>query len=62
MRWLAIDGILHTDTDTFIGLGSGLITPAAAIETGALRVEGDPAAAQRCAELFGLSDTQGPKR
>ncbi|OMC16968.1 winged helix-turn-helix transcriptional regulator [Mycobacterium sp. SP-6446] len=56
------DVVLHTDTQTFIGLGTGRITPAEAIEAGALRVDGDPGAAQRCAELFGLSDTQGPKR
>jgi DNA-binding HxlR family transcriptional regulator len=54
--------VLHTDTQTFVGLGSGQITPAQAIEAGTLRVEGDSAAAQRCAELFGLLDTDGLPR
>ncbi|MEB3980402.1 winged helix-turn-helix transcriptional regulator [Mycobacterium sp. 663a-19] len=54
--------VMHTDTQTFAGLGSGRITPAAAIEAGTLTLEGDPAAARRCAELFGLSDGQPSQR
>jgi DNA-binding HxlR family transcriptional regulator len=55
--------VLRTDTQTFVGLGSGQIRPAEAIEADALRIDGDSTAVQRCAELFGLLDADGlPRR
>jgi DNA-binding HxlR family transcriptional regulator/putative sterol carrier protein len=49
------DLVITTDHETLAGLGRGAITPLQAIEEGRLSVEGDPAAAERCAELFGAA-------
>jgi len=54
--------IVHADATTFVRIGAGLLTPFDALVSGALRIEGDAAAAQRCTRLLGLStpvlDTQ----
>lgn len=47
------DLVIRTDSETFAELGSGRLSPADAIEAGRLIAEGDPAAGQRCAALFG---------
>jgi len=46
--------VVSTDQETFAALGRGAISPSEALTTDALSVEGDPAAAERCAQLFGL--------
>jgi putative sterol carrier protein len=46
--------VLTTDHSTFAGIGSGGLSPADAIRAGKLTVEGDPAAAARCAAVFGV--------
>jgi DNA-binding HxlR family transcriptional regulator len=53
------DVVLGTDHETFIELGRGRISATEAVESGRLTVEGDPAAAERCAALFGLSQADG---
>jgi DNA-binding HxlR family transcriptional regulator len=52
------DLVLSTDAATFVALGRGIISPFGAIEAGKLTVEGSEAAAQRCASLFAMSETQ----
>jgi DNA-binding HxlR family transcriptional regulator len=47
------DVVLRTDAPTFAAMGRGELSPLAAIEAGKLSVEGDQAAAERCAALFG---------
>lgn len=49
------DLILSTDHKTFADLGRGALTALEAIEQRRLTVEGDPAAAERCAALFGAA-------
>ncbi len=46
------DLVLCTDAATFIGLGRGDLSPLEAIEAGKLTVDGDSAAADRCAAIF----------
>lgn len=46
---------ITTSADTFIRIGAQLLTPFDALATGALRMEGDRAAVQRCSRLMGLS-------
>ncbi|HEY7631834.1 MAG TPA: hypothetical protein VH817_14085 [Thermoleophilaceae bacterium] len=41
---------------TFAAIGRGVLSATAAIEAGRLSVEGDPAAAERCASLFRVGD------
>jgi DNA-binding HxlR family transcriptional regulator/putative sterol carrier protein len=53
------DLILTTDHATFAKLGRGQLTSLAAIERGKLKVEGDPGAAERCAQLFGAAASAG---
>ncbi len=43
------------DTQAFLALASGQLEPAAAIESGFIRVEGDHNALARCLKMFGLS-------
>ena len=50
------DVILSTDAWTFVALGRGELSPLEAIEAGKLTVEGDPAAAERCAAVFATTD------
>ncbi len=47
--------VVHADATTFVRIGADLLTPFDAIVSGALRIEGDPAAIQRCTRLLGLS-------
>jgi DNA-binding HxlR family transcriptional regulator/putative sterol carrier protein len=47
--------VVHTDANTFIKIGAEMLSPFEAVVSGALRIEGDTAAAQRCARLLGLS-------
>lgn len=47
--------VVHTDANTFIKIGAEILTPFEAVVSGALRIVGDTAAAQRCARLLGLS-------
>ncbi|HEY3019020.1 MAG TPA: winged helix-turn-helix transcriptional regulator, partial [Solirubrobacteraceae bacterium] len=46
------DLVVRTDHMTFALIGRGELSPAEAAQSGALAVEGDPAAAERCAALF----------
>jgi DNA-binding HxlR family transcriptional regulator len=46
--------VLTTDPETLAALGMRRLTPEAAVGAGRLTVEGDPAAARRCSELFEL--------
>lgn len=47
--------VVRTDANTFIKIGAEIVTPFEAVVSGALRIEGDTAAATRCARLLGLS-------
>jgi DNA-binding HxlR family transcriptional regulator len=49
------DLVVRTDPKTFAALGRGTTTPAEALESGKLSLEGDDAAAERCAALFGAT-------
>jgi DNA-binding HxlR family transcriptional regulator/putative sterol carrier protein len=53
------DLILSTDHRTFADLGRGALTALEAIEQRRLTVEGDPAAAERCAAVFGAGASAG---
>jgi DNA-binding HxlR family transcriptional regulator len=48
--------VVHTDATTFVKIGAELLNPLDALVSGALRIDGDPAAAQRCTRLLGLSN------
>jgi DNA-binding HxlR family transcriptional regulator len=50
------DVVIHTDHLTFASLGMRGISAADALKQGKLTVEGDRAAADRCAALFALAD------
>jgi putative sterol carrier protein len=52
------DLVLRTDAATFVALGRGDLSALGAIEDGKLTVHGDPAAAERCAAIFAMSDTK----
>jgi DNA-binding HxlR family transcriptional regulator/putative sterol carrier protein len=47
--------VVRTDANTFIKIGAEILSPFEAVVSGVLRIEGDTAAAQRCARLLGLS-------
>ena len=47
--------VVTTDASTFIRIGAGILIPFDAVIAGALRIEGDPRAVQRCMRLIGLS-------
>jgi putative sterol carrier protein len=49
------DLVVHADQRTFVELGLGRISPIEAVEAGRLTFEGDPAAAERCTAIFGLT-------
>jgi DNA-binding HxlR family transcriptional regulator/putative sterol carrier protein len=49
----APDLVIQTDAWTFIELGRGETTAAAAVKAGKLSIQGDPEASERCATLFG---------
>jgi DNA-binding HxlR family transcriptional regulator/putative sterol carrier protein len=49
--------VVRTDPGTFVKLGRGITTPAQAAETGALTFQGDPGAAERCAMIFAVQDS-----
>jgi DNA-binding HxlR family transcriptional regulator len=49
--------VVHTDATTFVKIGAELVSPFDALISGALRIDGDAAAAQRCTRLLGLSTT-----
>jgi DNA-binding HxlR family transcriptional regulator len=53
------DLILTMDHNTFAQIGRGQLTSLEAIERGRLKVEGDPGAAERCAQLFGAAVSAG---
>jgi hypothetical protein len=53
------DVILTMDHATFANIGRGQLTSLEAIERGKLKVEGDPDAAERCAQLFGAAASAG---
>jgi DNA-binding HxlR family transcriptional regulator len=55
------DLILTTDHTTFARIGRGHLTSLEAVEQGRLKVEGDPGAAQRCAQLFGAAFSAGAR-
>jgi DNA-binding HxlR family transcriptional regulator/putative sterol carrier protein len=52
------DLVLRTDAATFVALGRGDLSALGAIEDGKLTVHGDPAAAERCAAIFAMSDRE----
>lgn len=54
------DLVLRTDPRTFAQLGGGTLSPLEAIEAGRLKVEGEEAAAERCAALFGMAEPAAP--
>jgi DNA-binding HxlR family transcriptional regulator len=47
--------VVHTDATTFVKIGAEMLSPFDALVSGALRIDGDSAAAQRCTRLLGLS-------
>jgi DNA-binding HxlR family transcriptional regulator len=47
--------VVHTDATTFVKIGADLLSPFDALVSGALRIDGDPSAAQRATRLLGLS-------
>jgi DNA-binding HxlR family transcriptional regulator len=47
--------VVHTDATTFVKIGAEMLSPFDALVSGALRIDGDPTAAQRCTRLLGLS-------
>lgn len=47
--------VVSTDATTFVKIGAEMISPFDALVSGALRIDGDAAAAQRCTRLLGLS-------
>jgi|SRR4051794_30332302 DNA-binding HxlR family transcriptional regulator/putative sterol carrier protein len=49
------DVVVRTDHQAFAELGRGRLEPTQAIAAGRLSVDGDIAAAERCASLFGLA-------
>lgn len=51
------DLVLRTDAMTFIAMGRGALSPLSAVEAGKLTVDGDPAAAERCATVFATAQT-----
>jgi DNA-binding HxlR family transcriptional regulator/putative sterol carrier protein len=46
--------VVRTDANTFIKIGAEILSPFEAVVSGALHIEGDTGAAQRCARLLGL--------
>ena len=52
------DVVLRTDASTFVMLGRGELSPIEAVQAGRLVVEGNRAAAERCAALFDVADGQ----
>jgi len=46
--------VVHADATTFVKIGAAMLKPLDALESGALRIDGDDAAARRCARLLGL--------
>ncbi|WP_246127476.1 winged helix-turn-helix transcriptional regulator [Amycolatopsis rhizosphaerae] len=49
------DLTVECDTDTFIRIGAGMMSPFQAITTGAVKIIGAPAAAERITKMLGLS-------
>jgi putative sterol carrier protein len=49
------DLIVSGDTETLLGIAAGRLAPAEAIDTGAIRVEGDRQALARCLAMLGAS-------
>ena len=49
------DLIVSGDTETLLGVAAGRLAPAEAVETGAVRVEGDREALARCLAMLGAS-------
>ena len=49
------DLIVGGDTVTFLDVAAGRLAPAEALDTGAIRVEGDPEALARCLAMLGSS-------
>lgn len=47
--------VVYTDATTFVKIGAEMLSPFDALVSGALRIDGEPAAAQRCTRLLGLS-------
>jgi DNA-binding HxlR family transcriptional regulator len=49
------DLIVGGDTETFLSVAAGRLSPAEAVDTGAIRAEGDREALERCLALLGQS-------
>ena len=54
------DVVVDTDIKTFFPLVSGELTPADAVGQGRARIEGDPAAVERCFEVLSLAPRARP--
>ena len=55
------DLIVKADFKSLHAVVSGQVSPMEAIDSGRVEIQGDPAALQRCVEIFGL-DSRGPRR
>lgn len=55
------DLVVHTDAASFFKIGTGVVSPLAALVEGRVRAEGDAAAFARCARVLGL-DGPHPSR
>jgi DNA-binding HxlR family transcriptional regulator/putative sterol carrier protein len=54
------DVVVETDIKSFFPLVSGELAPAAAVEQGRARIEGDPAAVERCFRVLSLAPRARP--
>jgi DNA-binding HxlR family transcriptional regulator len=55
------DLVVHTDAGSFFKIGTGLVSPLAALVEGRVRAEGAAAAFARCARVLGLDGPQPPQ-
>ncbi|MBW4722028.1 winged helix-turn-helix transcriptional regulator [Saccharothrix obliqua] len=51
----APDLAVECDADTFVRIGARMLSPLRAIATGAVKISGSPAAAERCTRMLGLT-------
>jgi DNA-binding HxlR family transcriptional regulator/putative sterol carrier protein len=49
------DLVVRGDTQAFLGLAAGQVEPAEALDSGEIRIEGEPETLARCLEIFGLT-------
>lgn len=53
------DLVIACDAESFVAVASRSVSPRGAVEQGRMQVKGDPAALDRCFEMFGLPATSG---